>query len=255
MELGTIPLIFPLISVAIFSFFEKITAGKASDSKKFISIFALHGLNVLLVLALSTWVLLPLVVLTSAWQIFSFSELEVPVWISFTASLLFLDFIHYLSHRIQHKISFLWRIHRLHHSDRQVDTFTTLLHHPLEMAISFIVLVLFAVFFDIPTVAIVCYAVIAGIHSGFTHMTCRLPNNIEKILSYILVTPKFHRIHHSRDVNLGNSNYSMVLTIWDSIFDSASTESIANNDERLGIDDDQSPQKISVFAYIGNPIK
>ena len=127
----------PLASVVVFHIVEHMVRQGRGGPRVKTSILAIGAMNMGVSLALSAFLLLPFVMFLSPYQVFSFAQWDVPIFVSFIAALLFLDFASYISHRLHHSIPLLWRLHRLHHSDREVDAMTTLLHHPLEYVSSF----------------------------------------------------------------------------------------------------------------------
>lgn len=247
----------PLIGVFVFFLLERLTLkdkNKIKNRNKVI--ISIEAINLVLSVFLSLLILVPLVFFISSIQIFSFSNLDVPRHISFILSFLFLDFINYIQHVLHHKVTALWRLHRLHHSDRHMDTLTTFLHHPLEIFSGFVFTILFAVIFDVPVIVMTIYALIVGFHAPFTHFKNMIPDHIEKYLKFIFVTPNFHRVHHSLDMKEGNSNFGGVFVFWDYLFGTACTKELIDlKNMKLGIDNQQSPDNISTQYYLKNPFK
>jgi sterol desaturase/sphingolipid hydroxylase (fatty acid hydroxylase superfamily) len=252
MGLETIAFVAPLLGVALFLALEEREA-TARTRSRLLGIGAIQAINSATAIALSLALLAPLVFLSAPYQLFSFSEWQVPIWLSFLTSILCLDFFSYLSHRLHHKIPLLWRIHRLHHSDRRVDVFTSLLHHPLEVISGFIGIVVFAVVFDVPLIALVTYSILLGVHAAFTHMNRDLPAKIDRYARWLVVTPSFHRIHHSADLREGNSNFGAVFVYWDYLF---RTVTVSRPAEKVvfGISKVQSPPSDSIGSYLSNPL-
>lgn len=210
----------------------------------------------LLSIALSLLILVPFVFLIAPLQIFSFSNLDVPGPIIFCLSFLFLDFVSYFQHVLHHKVPVLWRLHRLHHSDRHMDALTTFLHHPLEVISTFVFTISFAVIFDVPVIVMVIHSLVVGLHAPFTHIRKLIPEHIEKYLKYIMVTPNFHRIHHSLDMKEGNSNFGGIFVFWDYVFGTACSKTLTDmKNMELGIDNTQNPDKISMNYFLINPFK
>lgn len=129
-----------------------------------------------------------------------------------------LDLAIYLQHILTHKVPILWRLHRLHHSDTEFDTTTALRFHPLELFFSFFYKALIMITFQIPGVVVVVYEVILSSCALFNHSNFEFPAPIEKIVRKVIVTPGFHRIHHSSQPRETNSNYSSTLSLWDYLF-------------------------------------
>lgn len=255
MSLSQFAFFAPLLSVAAFLLFEKIILARQTQWPRLFPFAAIQGINLAVSLCLSLFLLIPFVFLITPLQVFSFSSWQVPVWVSFSSSVLFLDFVQYCSHRLHHKMPFLWRLHRLHHSDPDVDVLTTLLHHPLELVSGFFFTTLAAVMFDVPMIALISYSGMLGFHSGFTHMTLELPVKLDRFLRWFFVTPNFHRIHHSLDMKEGNLNFGSLFIFWDYVFRTVSSTKYLPKQSVFGIDRNQSPEANSIGSYLINPVK
>ena len=256
MDLSHIALITPVFGVLIFFIFERYFLADSIQIKNRVkSIISIEIINIIFNYAISVLMLVPLVFLIAPFQIFSFSNMDVPIAVSFLLSFLFLDFTNYLLHVLSHKVPLLWRFHRLHHSDEHVDSLTSFLHHPLEVLTGFLFLIPIAVITDIPVIVLITYGIVVGLHSPFTHIRKLIPNNIDRYLKFIFVTPNFHRIHHSLDLKEGNSNFGIVFVFWDLLFGTVISKRYQLDSMRLGIDKSQSPCYISTLNFIKNPIK
>ena len=128
-----------------------------------------------------------------------------------------LDLVIYLQHVLFHKVGFLWRLHRVHHSDTEFDSTTALRFHSVEIFISFFIKALAISTFGISPSAVVVFEVLLNFSAMFNHGNFSLPAWVEKI-NLLVVTPDMHRIHHSIDVKERDSNYGFFLSIWDRTF-------------------------------------
>lgn len=133
-------------------------------------------------------------------------------------SILLLDLIIYWQHRLFHKIDFFWKFHRVHHSDFDFDLTTGVRFHPIEIIFSMSIKIFFIVLLGTPAVAVIIFEIALSSFAIFNHSNIHLPYNIDKILRYFIITPDFHRIHHSIHTNELKSNYGFSLSIWDRIF-------------------------------------
>jgi sterol desaturase/sphingolipid hydroxylase (fatty acid hydroxylase superfamily) len=257
MSLDLLAWISPLIGVTTFFLLEKYySRQKNSFESRTKVIFSIWIITVFINLILSFLILAPLVYLIAPLKIFSFSTLNVPMPVSFALSFLFLDFVYYCNHRMHHSIPFLWRFHRLHHSERHLDSLTTFLHHPLESISSFIIAISFAAIFDVPVIVLIVYGLTVGFHSAFTHFNVLLPEKWANKLNLICVTPNFHKIHHSIEMKQGNSNFGILFVFWDVILNtSCHNNNIQLKEMATGIDIHQSPQKFNVSSLLFNPFK
>lgn len=182
--------------------------------------------------------------------------IEIPSIFGFIVYFLLVDFFYYWLHRPHHCVPFLWKLHRLHHSDKQVDAMTTFLHHPLETASWFILLISLYILFSIPFIVLVAYALVEGLHSGFTHFNILVPEKIDRFLRNIIITPNAHKVHHSLDIKEGNSNFGQVFLFWDYLFN---THQYKPSDEtahlETGIDAKQSPSSPHLLPFLTNPFQ
>jgi sterol desaturase/sphingolipid hydroxylase (fatty acid hydroxylase superfamily) len=129
-----------------------------------------------------------------------------------------LDFsVGYLSHRMLHMSSWLWRFHRIHHCDDFVDVTTTYRTHPVETVWRFLFSVVPVWLVGIPAQAVLIQRLGQSTFGIIEHSNVRLPRAVDRVLSTILVTPNLHKIHHSRLMAETNSNYANVLTLWDRV--------------------------------------
>lgn len=257
MSLDLLAWLAPLISVAFFFFLERYYFSvKNETNQRVTTVLSIEAISIFISLALSTLILVPLVFFVAPLQFFSFSNLNVPIPISFILSFLFLDFVNYINHRLHHKIPFLWRFHRLHHADHNIDSLTTFLHHPLELLTSFIITIALTAIFDVPVIVLLVYGLIVGFHSAFTHFNILLPERIAKVLKFVFITPNFHRTHHSLNIVEGNANFGILFVFWDYLFKTVCHKS--NNELKkmiMGIDNQQSPEKFNVSLLLLNPFK
>lgn len=153
-----------------------------------------------------------------SYQIYDLTRAPVPDWALVVIAILIIDFVGYAVHFTSHKLSVLWRIHSVHHSDEHVTAISALLQHPLGALISATAHITVAVLFGLPLLVFVIYAMFAVVHGVITHADVKLPKKLDRALRWIIVTPDLHRTHHSIDMKEGNSNFGVVLTIWDRLF-------------------------------------
>ncbi len=247
-----------LLSVFIFVALErfKLNFDKRLTKRDSLVIF-LEIINRAFAFFISSMLLRQVVSLVAPFEVFSISNLNVSIPAKFLISFLFIDFIHYISHRIHHTIPLLWRFHRLHHSDNAVDSVTSLIHHPLELLSGFITSITAYVLFDVPVQVINIYILVLVIYAPFTHTRLKLHPKLDKWLGYFIITPNFHRIHHSIVMSEGNSSFGLVLPFWDKIFRTyePKNEIYMNKNIKFGISANQSPRNFSINEYLINPFK
>lgn len=144
---------------------------------------------------------------------------EMPLWLYALIGVLLLDFMGaYLPHYVEHRIKPLWMIHLVHHTDHEVDTTTANRHHPLESLIRFI-FTLFGVFvIGTPIALVMLYQSLSLVATQFTHANIRLPGKVDRALSWFLVSPDMHKVHHHYMLPYTDSNYGNIFSIWDRLF-------------------------------------
>lgn len=131
-------------------------------------------------------------------------------------SFLVLDFFGgWLVHIVEHHVAFLWRFHIIHHSDNNVDVTTGLRHHPIESIVRGIFFFMGILVCGAPMYAVMIFQTTLVVATAFTHANIKLPLWLDAALSYVLVSPNMHKIHHHYQRPYTDSNYGAVLSIWD----------------------------------------
>ena len=257
MNIDVMAITVPIIAVGLLFLVERfINRKQAMLDLRVKSIITIEVFIVLIGLVLSSVLLVPLVMLASNLQLFSINALRMPELIHFVLSFLLIDFIYYINHRVHHKVPFLWRLHRLHHSDKKVDVLTTWLHHPLEIVTTFIMVIVLFVVFDLPLVVMIVYGLAMGVHAAFTHLNILLPESVDKYLRIVMVTPNAHKVHHALNMKDGNSNFGALFLFWDWLLGTYQYRSNKElNRMTYGVSKKQSPIKNSLTHYLINPFK
>ncbi len=144
---------------------------------------------------------------------------EMPLWLYVIAGLLLLDLIGaYTAHLVEHKVKPLWMIHLVHHSDHHVDTTTANRHHPLESIIRYVFTLTGVFLVGAPIGIIMLYQSLSVVLSQFNHANIKLPKQIDKALSWVIVSPDMHKVHHHFVLPYTDSNYGNIFSIWDRLF-------------------------------------
>jgi sterol desaturase/sphingolipid hydroxylase (fatty acid hydroxylase superfamily) len=139
--------------------------------------------------------------------------------ITIIISFLVLDFFGgWLVHVVQHKTRALWRFHIIHHSDNNVDVTTGLRHHPIESVLRGIFFLAGVIVSGAPMYAVMIFQTLLVLSTQFTHANISLPRWLDVPLSYVIVSPNMHKVHHHWQRPYTDSNYGAVLSIWDRLF-------------------------------------
>lgn len=137
---------------------------------------------------------------------------------SIIIGVLALDFSSWLVHLVMHKNAYLWRYHLIHHSDNKVDVSTGLRHHPGDSFLRGIFFLLLIFVSGAPMYSVMIYQTLVVITTAFTHANISLPPMLDKVLSYILISPNMHKVHHHWKQPYTDSNYGAVFSFWDRLF-------------------------------------
>lgn len=164
-----------------------------------------------------------LLYLSSKWAInHSFGVLQwisLPLWIEMIAGLLLLDLIGaYFIHYLEHRVRWMWRFHIIHHSDPCVDTTTANRHHPIESVFRAVFTILAVLIAGAPMWLVMLYQSLSVFFSQFNHANIKLPSKVDKWLSYVIVSPDMHKVHHHYRLPLTDTNYGNIFSIWDRLF-------------------------------------
>lgn len=144
---------------------------------------------------------------------------DMPLWLYTILGVLLLDFFGaYLAHFVEHKVKPLWMVHLVHHTDHKVDTTTANRHHPLESMIRFSFTLLGVFVVGTPIAIVMLYQSMSLIFTQFTHANIKMNKKVDKALSYFIVSPDMHKIHHHNLLPYTDSNYGNIFSIWDRIF-------------------------------------
>ncbi|WP_350287249.1 sterol desaturase family protein [uncultured Croceitalea sp.] len=144
---------------------------------------------------------------------------EMPLWLYVVLGLLLLDLIGaYTAHLVEHKVKPLWMVHLVHHSDHNVDTTTANRHHPLESLIRYVFTLIGVFVVGAPIGIIMLYQSMSVVLSQFNHANIRLPRKLDRALSWVIVSPDMHKVHHHFVLPYTDSNYGNIFSIWDRLF-------------------------------------
>ena len=147
-----------------------------------------------------------------------FNIINFPIWIEIILTVIILDLIIWGQHFLSHKIPFVWRFHRMHHTDRDLDVTTAVRFHPFEIIFSMFIKITSIYILGASAIAVIIFEIMLNGMAMFNHANLRIPFRIENILRKFIVTPDLHRIHHSIYIDEHNKNFGFSLSIWDKIF-------------------------------------
>jgi sterol desaturase/sphingolipid hydroxylase (fatty acid hydroxylase superfamily) len=185
-----------------------------------------------------------------------FAHWNMPACGQWLATFLLMDAIAYALHRLSHAWPWLWRLHAVHHSDIELDVTTTHRHHPLEGLVAAFVSLPVLLVLAPPPAAVFAYSLLAVAVSTVSHGNLRLPAALDKALRLVLVTPAFHRLHHSALRAQTDSNYATVFPLFDYLLRSAGAiPADGGRQLRIGLETQRDAASQSLVAMLLAPFR
>ncbi|MFQ5650876.1 MAG: sterol desaturase family protein [bacterium] len=185
-----------------------------------------------------------------------FNAFSTPIPALVIGTLLVRGFISFFTHYLMHKVPMLWRLHRVHHLDTELDVSTTVRFHPLEFLAALPLGVPVVVIFGLSPWVLLLYEVFDAGVTLFSHANIRLPAGLDRALRYVIVTPDLHRVHHSSWQPETDSNYSAVFPIWDILFGTFRTDTRAPHETmELGLEEVRDRRANRFLWLLGSPFR
>lgn len=190
----------------------------------------------------------------NGWGLSSF--INIPYAFELVVSILLLDFIIYWQHVLVHKIPLLWKLHRVHHTDMDLDVSSALRFHALEIILSICIKIIVVLLFGISAIAILVFEIILNATAMFNHSNISLPKKLDAFLRFFIVTPDMHRVHHSTIPKETDSNFGFNVPWWDYIFKSYKAQpEKGHKDMAIGLNEFQKKKDLSFREIMVLPFK
>lgn len=180
--------------------------------------------------------------------------LQLPAAVSAVAAVVILDFSFYVAHVAMHKAPWMWRFHRIHHSDPVVDVTTTIRQHPGEGVIRYTFMAAFALAIGASPAAFAVYRGWSALQGLFEHANIRVPAWLDRALVLAVSTPDMHKVHHSRIERETDTNYGNLFSFFDRLFGTF-TPSTRGRTVVCGLDDFAAPEVHSSLALLAAPFR
>jgi sterol desaturase/sphingolipid hydroxylase (fatty acid hydroxylase superfamily) len=182
--------------------------------------------------------------------------LGLPAWASVMIAVMALDLAIYLQHVLFHAVPALWRLHRMHHADLELDVTTGARFHPIEILLSMGIKLGVVAALGAPAVAVLAFEVLLSALSMFNHSNVRMPARLDPVLRWIVVTPDMHRVHHSILARETNSNFGFNLPWWDRLFGTYRAQPEAGHQGMtIGIDQFRDPAEQRLDRLLTQPFR
>ena len=183
-----------------------------------------------------------------------FNQFALPAGVFIAGNLLARGFISFFTHFLMHKVPLLWRLHRVHHLDTELDVSTTVRFHPLEFVASLLIGVPVVIGLGLSLWVLLLYEILDAVVNLFSHANIRLPVAVDRVLRYLIVTPDLHRVHHSSWLPETDNNFSAVFPIWDIIFGTFRTQTRAPQETmELGLEEVRDDRANRFLWLLGSP--
>jgi sterol desaturase/sphingolipid hydroxylase (fatty acid hydroxylase superfamily) len=220
-----------------------------------------NNLGILVVDVIAVRVLIPAAAVGAAlfaaergWGLFHLAGLGLPL--AAVLGFLILDLVIYGQHVVFHKVPVLWRLHRMHHADLDIDVTTGLRFHPFEILISLLVKIAAVIAFGIPSVAVLLFEVVLNATAMFNHANVSMPAALDRVLRLVVVTPDMHRVHHSILRNETDSNFGFNLPWWDRLFGTYRAAPAAGHQGMtIGLPIFRDPRELRVDRLLTQPFR
>jgi sterol desaturase/sphingolipid hydroxylase (fatty acid hydroxylase superfamily) len=193
-----------------------------SKARRWLTNLGIAGIDTL-VLRLMAMLAVPVAAVSAAFfaqshHIGLLNQVAWPYWIKLVIALLVLDLAIWAQHLVSHKLPLFWRLHRVHHADRDIDVTTAVRFHPIEIALSMLWKIVVVLPLGASPFTVFLFEVILNACAMFNHANIALPSWLDRSLRLFIVTPDMHRVHHSVLRSEHDRNYGFNLSVWDRLF-------------------------------------
>ena len=182
------------------------------------------------------------------------NNVALPEWGRIVIAILVLDLAIYLQHVMFHAVPALWRLHRMHHTDLDFDVTTGARFHPIEILLSMVLKITVIAALGAPPFAVLVFEIVLNATAMFNHGNVGLPERLDRIVRWIVVTPDMHRVHHSVVPRETNSNFGFNLPWWDRLCGTYRAQPAAGHEGMtIGLDQFRDPGQLRLDRMLVQP--
>jgi len=183
-------------------------------------------------------------------------QIDLRAWVEGVIAFAILDLAIYLQHRLVHAVPVLWRFHRMHHADVDLDVTSGARFHPAEILLSLGIKFVVITALGAPAVAVLLFEVVLNGTAMFNHSNVRIPLLLEKTARWLVVTPDMHRVHHSVLRRETDSNFGFNFPWWDRLFGTYRSEPEAGHEGmKLGLEEFRDPRELRLDRLLTQPFR
>jgi sterol desaturase/sphingolipid hydroxylase (fatty acid hydroxylase superfamily) len=215
-----------------------------SKVKRWINNVALTAFNSLILQLLFAGAVVRTAMYVTSHHLGVLNMVEAPSWAKLLATVIFMDFMLYVWHLLNHEVPFLWRFHRVHHSDLNMDVSTATRFHIGELAMSAVIKISLVFFLGATPLGVLIFESALVLCAQFHHSSLKISRWFEAIFWILFVPPSMHRIHHSVIIKERNTNYGTIFSTWDRWLGTLLTD-VDQKKLRIGVGAYQKPDKLN----------
>ncbi|MBA5763518.1 sterol desaturase family protein [Vibrio sp. 404] len=185
-----------------------------------------------------------------------FNWFALPSLIEIIVAVFLLDLAIYAQHVVFHRLPWLWRLHRMHHADQDIDVTTGARFHPIEILLSMWIKIAVVISLGVSPIAVLVFEIVLNASAMFNHSNAKLPLKLDAILRKSIVTPDMHRVHHSVIAKETHSNFGFFLSIWDRAFGTYRSQPQLGHDKvEIGIPLFRKPREQWLDKMLSQPFR
>ncbi len=154
----------------------------------------------------------------------------------------------WLAHWVEHHVKWMWQFHMIHHTDMHIDASSANRHHPGESVIRFVFTLAAVIIVGAPVWMVMFYQALSVTLSQFNHSNLKMPKWLNAAVSWLIVTPDMHRVHHHYRQPYSDSNYGNIFSIWDKIFQTY--RKVDNSKLIYGLDTHMEEENVNQVGFL-----
>ena len=241
-----------LLFFLVFELLVPYRPSSVSKVKRWVNNLGLTLFNTLVLQLLFAGVIVRTAAYVTTQQLGVLNMVALPPWVKLLVIVAFMDFMLYIWHLLNHEVPFLWRFHRVHHSDLNMDVSTATRFHIGELAISVVIKIGLVFFLGASPLGVMIFESALVLCAQFHHSSLKVPKWFEAIFWILFVPPSMHRIHHSVIIRERDTNYGTIFSMWDRCLGTLLTD-VDQNRIRIGVGAYQKLEKLNFHHLLGMP--
>lgn len=249
---------FYLFGFALLLFLEQIAPFAGTEQKKSFRVLFHLGISVVnsfVLYLLLTWPIFAALAYTRSQGTGIAHLLDLNGGVEILTTLIVFDFWDYWMHRANHRIGLLWRFHKAHHSDMEIDVTTAARFHIGELIISGSVKCLMVLAWGPSLWGLVAFEILMNCGSQFHHSNLRIPFTVQDRIERFIVTPRMHRCHHALNPNCFDTNFSTILSLWDRLFGTYHLGGVPKELAPIGLFKPRGAETMEIKPFLLTPFK